>query len=122
VIIFVGFNMTFFTQFILGAHGMPRRYFTYPERFQGLHAFSSFGAWVLGAGFLIMFTYLIMSLLDGKRAPRNPWGSLTMEWETASPPDPHNFDKDMRLEHGPYDYDTIEVEVEADREKEAQPV
>ncbi|RME28140.1 MAG: cytochrome c oxidase subunit I, partial [Candidatus Zixiibacteriota bacterium] len=109
LIIFIGFNMTFFTQFILGAQGMPRRYFDYPQQYQTLHGFSSIGAWILGLGFLIMFTYLIYSLFKGKIAPANPWGSLTMEWETTSPPHPHNFADEPTFKHGPYDYDRVLV-------------
>jgi cytochrome c oxidase subunit 1 len=109
LVIFIGFNMTFFTQFILGAKGMPRRYYTYLDQYQPLHGFSSVGSYVLGVGFLIMIIYLIHSLYKGPRVGKNPWGSLTMEWETESPPIQHNFDKDMVLEHGPYDYDKIKV-------------
>jgi cytochrome c oxidase subunit 1 len=109
VIIFVGFNMTFFTQFILGSRGMPRRYYSYMDQFQPLHGFSSIGSYVLGLGFLIMVIYLIHSLFKGKRVGRNPWGSLTMEWETLSPPTPHNFDFEPVFRHGPYDYDKVVV-------------
>ena len=109
LVIFIGFNMTFFTQFILGAKGMPRRYYTYAEYFQPMHGFSTLGAYVLGFGFLIMIGYLVHSLFRGPKAGRNPWGALTMEWETESPPIQHNFDRDMVLEHGPYDYDKIAV-------------
>ena len=115
--IFVGFNMTFFTQFVMGSQGMPRRYYQYGEQFVRMHGFSSIGSYVLGFGFLIMFIYLIASLFKGRRVGANPWGSLTMEWETASPPIPHNFDKDMVLEHGPYDYDKIEVTPEDEERK-----
>jgi cytochrome c oxidase subunit 1 len=87
-----------------------------------LHGFSSVGTWVLGFGFLIMFFYLGWSLWKGRRATNNPWGALTMEWQSTSPPHPHNFEKDMKLEHGPYDYDTVDVVVEDDQEKETQPV
>ena len=109
-IVFVGFNMTFFTQFILGSQGMPRRYHNYLDQYQPLHAFSSVGAWVLGLGFLIMFIYLIHSLFRGKPAGNNPWGTLGFEWETTSPPPPENFLKDPVVKHGPYDYDTVLVQ------------
>ncbi len=110
LVIFVGFNMTFFTQFFLGAKGMPRRYHSYLEIYQPLHQFSTVGAWVLGAGFLIMAIYLIHSLVKGKPAGNNPWGVLGFEWETSSPPPPENFVKDPVVTHGPYDYDTVLVE------------
>jgi cytochrome c oxidase subunit 1 len=107
LLVFVGFNVTFFVQFIMGAKGMPRRYWTYLDQYHGLHGFSSFGSWIMAAGFIIMVIYLIHSLFRGRPVGKNPWGSLTMEWETASPPIPHNFDREMRLTHGPYDYDKI---------------
>jgi len=111
-LVFVGFNMTFFTQFIMGAQGMPRRYWTYPEQFTRLHGMSSIGAYILGFGFLVMFVYLIHSLFKGRPSGPNPWGALTMEWETGSPPPAHNFDTDKVLQHGPYDYDVVAVEPE----------
>ena len=109
LMIFVGFNVTFLSQFVLGSQGMPRRYYTYPEEFQRLHAFSSVGALILGAGFLVMMIYLVHSIFKGKKVGRNPWHSLTMEWETETPPIAHNFDKEMVLEHGPYDYDKVDA-------------
>lgn len=107
LLIFVGFNMTFFTQFLLGTRGMPRRYYTYLDQYQPLHAFSSFGSWVLGLGFVIMAVYLIDAIFHGRPAGDNPWGSLTFDWRTTSPPSPHNFDETPKVTHGPYDYDTI---------------
>ncbi len=111
-LIFIGFNATFFTQFILGAKGMPRRYFNYLDQYQPLHAFSSIGSWILGAGFLIMAVYLIRSLAGPRNASGNPWGSLTLEWTTPSPAPPENFLEPPKLEHGPYDYDKVLVERE----------
>ena len=104
-LVFVGFNMTFFTQFFLGSRGMPRRYATYQETFQGLHVFSSIGSYVLGLGFLIMLIYLMHSLKWGKIAPSNPWGASTLEWTTTSPPIHHNFHGHPEVgENAPYDY------------------
>lgn len=108
-LIFVGFNMTFFTQFLMGTKGMPRRYFDYLPQFQGLHGFSSVGSWVLGLGFIIMAVYLIHAIYKGRLAGNNPWGALTLEWETTSPPPPENFLQEPEFKHGPYDYDKIEV-------------
>ncbi|MFC1729465.1 cytochrome c oxidase subunit I [candidate division KSB1 bacterium] len=110
LLIFAGFNMTFFTQFMLGTRGMPRRYFDYMDQFQPLHGFSSVGSFILGLGFLIMVIYLILSLYQGRPSGNNPWGALTFEWQTTSPPHPHNFEKAPVLTHGPYDYDKIIVE------------
>ncbi|MBN1407116.1 MAG: cytochrome c oxidase subunit I [Calditrichaceae bacterium] len=109
-LIFVGFNVTFFSQFILGAKGMPRRYYTYLDQYQPLHAFSSVGAFVIGAGFFIMAFYLIHAMVRGKRIGRNPWGALTLEWTTTSPPSHHNFEEIPVVKNGPYDFDRIRVE------------
>jgi len=104
-LIFVGFNMTFLPQFVLGARGMPRRYFDYMERFHTLHEVSSIGAYILGVGFLVMGGYLLHSLLKGKKAPANPWGARTLEWSAVpSPPIKHNFEYTPVVLHGPYDF------------------
>ncbi len=106
-LVFIGFNLTFFTQFWLGTNGMPRRYATYLPEFQPLHVLSTIGSWILAAGlFLHLFTF-IWSLAAGKKAPANPWGSLTMEWDTDSPPIEHNFHHEPVCTHGPYDYDDV---------------
>ncbi len=91
VIIFVGFNLTFFPQFILGYLGMPRRYAFYPAEFQVLNVMSSAGATVLGIGYLIPLIYLIWSMRYGPIAEPNPWGATGLEWKTASPPPTENF-------------------------------
>src|SRR6266404_935167 len=103
-LVFIGFNMTFLTQFILGSRGMPRRYYNYLDQFQPLHAFSTFGSWVLGMGLFITAAYLLASLRKPMDAPDNPWGGTTMEWQTSSPPITHNFEEQPVLEHAPYDY------------------
>jgi len=104
VLVFVGFNLTFLTQFILGSRGMPRRYYNYLDQFQPLHMYSTFGSWILALGFFIMAAYLLASLRKPADAPDNPWGGTTMEWQTSSPPIAHNFDEQPVLEHEPYDY------------------
>lgn len=104
LMIFVGFNITFFTQFVLGSKGMPRRYASYYEEFQTLHQISTFGSWVLGAAFIIMGIYFVHSLVKGKDASENPWGSSTLEWQTASPPIQQNFVTIPVVDGGPYDY------------------
>ena len=91
VLIFAGFNLTFFPQFVLGYLGMPRRYHVYPEEFQILHVASTAGATVLGLGYLVLFICLIGSLINGARSGPNPWGAKGLEWEIESPPTPHNF-------------------------------
>jgi len=102
--VFVGFNMTFMSQFLLGSRGMPRRYYDYLEQFQGLHGFSSIGSYVLGVGFLFMLAMFVWSLAKGAKAPPNPWGSAGFEWQTASPPIEHNFVTQPMFTRGPYDY------------------
>ena len=91
MIIFVGFNLTFFPQFILGYLGMPRRYAFYPAEFQLLNVMSSAGATVLGLGYLIPLIYLIWSMRYGPIAEPNPWGATGLEWKTPSPPPTENF-------------------------------
>ncbi len=91
VIIFIGFNLTFFPQFILGYLGMPRRYAFYPAEFQVLNVMSSAGATVLGVGYLIPLIYLVWSMRYGPIAEPNPWGATGLEWTTASPPPTENF-------------------------------
>ncbi len=91
IIIFLGFNLTFFPQFILGYMGMPRRYHVYPQEFQVFNVLSSAGASILGLGFLLPIIYLTWSLKYGKKAGSNPWGATTLDWQTASPPIAENF-------------------------------
>jgi cytochrome c oxidase subunit I len=102
--VFVGFNVTFFTQFLLGSHGMPRRYYDYLDQYQPLHGFSSIGAYILGFGFLIMLFMFVQSMRRGPKSPPNPWGSAGFEWQTASPPIAHNFHSTPIVTRGPYDY------------------
>jgi len=104
VLIFVGFNVTFFPQFLLGARGMPRRYHTYLPEYTDLNVISSIGSGIIGLGFLIMFIYLFWSLFRGEKAPANPWGGKTLEWSIESPPTTHNFHKTPSIVEGPYEY------------------
>jgi cytochrome c oxidase subunit 1 len=104
VIIFLGFNLTFFPQFILGYLGMPRRYWSYPDEFQVLNVLSTAGASILGLGYLLPMSYLLWSLRYGERAPANPWGATGLEWQTASPPPEHNFERTPVVTRPPYDY------------------
>jgi cytochrome c oxidase subunit I len=106
-LVFIGFNLTFFTQFFLGTQGMPRRYANYVDEFQTLHQISSVGAVVLLVGFLVHLGVFVHSLFAGEKAPANPWGGLTLEWEAESPPIEHNFHKEPILKHGPYDFESV---------------
>jgi cytochrome c oxidase subunit 1 len=99
--IFVGFNLTFFPQFVLGYLGMPRRYHVYPEEFQVLNVMSTAGASVLGFGYLIPMAYLLHSLRYGAPAESNPWKGETLEWQTTSPPPTENFDVPPVVVSGP---------------------
>jgi len=92
MLVFVGFNLTFFPQFILGYLGMPRRYAAYPEEWQVLNVFSTAGASVLGIGMLLPVVYLLHSLVKGRDAGDNPWMHPGLEWRTSSPPPTENFD------------------------------
>ncbi|HTF90235.1 MAG TPA: cytochrome c oxidase subunit I [Planctomycetota bacterium] len=98
VVIFVGFNFTFFPQFILGYMGMPRRYHQYNVEFQTLNVLSSAGASILGMGFLMTIAYFVWSLKWGKPAPQNPFGAKGLEWERApSPPPTYNFEEGDKI-------------------------
>ena len=111
LVIFVGFNLTFFPQFILGYLGMPRRYHAYPEEFQVLNVMSSAGASILGVGYVVPLIYLIWSMRYGKAASANPWGSTGLEWDTPSPPPTENFAVAPVVTGDPYQYSPEEVEV-----------
>jgi cytochrome c oxidase subunit 1 len=104
LIIFIGFNLTFFPQFVLGYLGMPRRYHAYPEEFQVLHVLSTAGASILGVGYLIPMVYFTWTMRYGKRCEPNPWGALGLEWQAATPPPSHNFDETPIVTTEAYDY------------------
>jgi cytochrome c oxidase subunit 1 len=110
-IVFLGFNGTFFPQFILGYLGMPRRYHVYPPEFQVLHVMSTLGASVLAVGYLMPMVYLAWSWKYGPLAGPNPYHATGLEWKTASPPPLHNFDKLPVVTHEAYDYSTVPEEV-----------
>ena len=110
-LIFVGFNLTFFPQFLLGYQGMNRRYWEYASEFQVLNVMSSAGASILGVGYLLPFTYLLYSLWYGKKAGANPWGATGLEWKTPSPPPTDNFPVTPVVTGPPYIYSQKEVEV-----------
>ena len=111
VFIFLGFNLTFFPQYLLGYLGMPRRYHVYDPGFQVLHVLSSAGATILGVAYLLPFAYLFYSLRNGEPAGPNPWGATGLEWTVASPPPKHNFETIPVVTRPPYDY---EIEQESD--------
>lgn len=104
LLVFVGFNLTFFPQFILGTQGMPRRYAAYKPEFQLYHQLSTSGFFVLGTGLFLAAGVLIYSLFRGKKAPDNPWGAATLEWKCCSPPTTANFEVQPWV-GSPYVYD-----------------
>lgn len=107
VFIFVGFNVTFFTQFLLGKLGMPRRYYDYLPQFTTGNMISSIGSFMIGFGVLMMTYYLIASFFKGKKVGNDPWGSKSLEWTISSPPTVHNFDVIPTITEDPYEYGVI---------------
>lgn len=91
LILFVGFNILYFTMLVLGYQGMPRRYFDYPPQYFMGHLISTIGSWMTAAGLIIIFGNLIRALFHGEKAPANPWDGKTLEWQIASPPPRENF-------------------------------
>jgi cytochrome c oxidase subunit I len=104
-IIFLGFNLTFFPQFVLGYLGMPRRYHIYPQEFQALNVLSTAGASLLGVGYVLPLCYLTWSFFRGRRAGPNPWGATGLEWQTGSPAPEHNFETTPVVTRPPYAFD-----------------
>lgn len=105
-LVFIGFNVTFFTQFVMGTQGMPRRYYHYLPKYHIYHLISTYGSYVLAVGFVIMAVYLVHSLFRGRRAPANPWGGNSLEWHCASPPPFDNFSETPEASD-PYDYSRV---------------
>ncbi|MBV9677476.1 MAG: cytochrome c oxidase subunit I [Acidobacteriaceae bacterium] len=109
--VFLGFNLTFFPQFVLGYLGMPRRYAAYPEEFQMLNVLSTAGASILGFGYVMPLFYLLWSWKYGKEAEPNPWRATGLEWKTPSPPPKHNFEVTPTVNYRPYDYEAMREEL-----------
>lgn len=114
LITFIGFNLTFFPQFVMGYLGMPRRYHNYAPEFQIYHVLSTAGASILGVGYLLPLIYFTWSLFHGKKAPANPWNATGLEWQTSSPPPVHNFHETPVVSREPYDYSAEDAEKELD--------
>jgi cytochrome c oxidase subunit I len=112
-IVFIGFNLTFFPQLLLGYLGMPRRYSAYPAEFQMLHVLSTAGATILGVGYVMPLCYLIWAWYYGREAGPNPWRATGLEWKTSSPPPAHNFEvTPVVTAKLPYDYEAMKEELQ----------
>jgi len=117
VVVFIGFNLTFFPQFIVGYLGMPRRYWQYPAEYQVYNVLSTAGASILAVGYLLPIIYLLWSLRYGKVASENPWQATGLEWRTASPPPTFNFDETPEVTWEAYEYDTMPLPEEVTLER-----
>jgi cytochrome c oxidase subunit I len=115
LVIFTGFNLTFFPQFLLGYLGMPRRYHFYPEEFQVLNVMSSAGASILGIGYIVPLIYLFWAMRYASPAGPNPWGAKGLEWETSSPPPTHNFEETPVVTQEAYAYGMPEEDIKGGR-------
>jgi len=120
VILFLGFNLTFFPQFIVGYLGMPRRYHFYAPEYQIWHILSTAGATVLAIGLFVPACYLLYSLKFGEKATNNPWNAVGLEWMTTSPPPTLNFEKTPIVTWEAYEYEPHE-EAEAELDRIAMP-
>ncbi len=102
-LVFSGFNLTFFPQFVMGARGMPRRYASYDPEFMIFHQWSTIGAFVLGIGIVLSVVVLVYAAFYGRKVSGNPFNGASLEWQSASPPSFHNFDHQVVM-HDPYEY------------------
>jgi cytochrome c oxidase subunit 1 len=117
LLVFAGFNLTFFPQFILGYMGMPRRYWQYPPEFQVLNVLSTAGSTILAIGYVLPMVYFLWSMRYGKIASDNPWGAAGLEWKTASPPPTFNFDEEPEVTWEAYNYEQIPAPAEVNVER-----
>jgi cytochrome c oxidase subunit 1 len=108
LVLFIGFNLFYGPMLILGWEGMPRRYFDYLPRFAGLQLFSSIGSYIMVTGLALMFFTLGWGMRHGKKAPANPWGGATLEWQIPSPVPAEDFEEIPVVTKGPYVYDKQE--------------
>jgi len=112
LLVFVGFNLTFFPQFLLGYMGMPRRYWQYPPEFQVLNVLSTAGSTILAVGYVLPMVYFLWSMRYGKIAEDNPWGAAGLEWKTSSPPPTFNFEEAPEVTWEAYNYEQIPAPAE----------
>ncbi|MGH6970054.1 MAG: cytochrome c oxidase subunit I, partial [Caulobacteraceae bacterium] len=121
VCMFLGFNFTFFPQYISGYLGQPRRYYQYPDQYQIYNVMSSTGAVVLAVAYLLPLVYLTVSLFRGEKAVANPWNATGLEWQTTSPPPRENFRSQPHVTNDPYDYHDPAIGPQAANEPPRQP-
>jgi cytochrome c oxidase subunit 1 len=117
LLVFAGFNLTFFPQFILGYMGMPRRYWQYPPEFQVLNVLSTAGSTILAVGYVLPMIYFLWSMRYGKIATDNPWGAAGLEWKTTSPPTTFNFEEAPEVTWEAYNYEEIPAPAEVSVER-----
>ena len=104
ILIFIGFNLTFIPQFLVGMEGMPRRYYDYLPHWQPFHFWSTIGSYILGGGYFLSLMNFVYAAFKGGKAEENPWRARTLEWQIPSPPPHYNFDKIPTITKWPYDY------------------
>ncbi|MCG8350570.1 MAG: cytochrome c oxidase subunit I [Chloroflexales bacterium] len=122
ILIFAGFNLTFFPQFIMGYLGMPRRYHVYPPEFQVFHVLSTAGSSILALGYILPLVYLLLSLRYGPKAGPNPWSAAGLEWQTSSPPPTENFATPPIVTQEAYAYSPEEPERDAASFRPGSPI
>jgi cytochrome c oxidase subunit 1 len=108
LLLFIGFNVFYFSMLLLGWQGMPRRYYAYLPEFRTLQLTATVGSWILVAGLILMFVNLFRSLFKGEKAEDNPWGAATLEWQIPTPPPAENFEKIPVVTKGPYAFKEYE--------------
>ena len=122
-LMFVGFNITYFSMMVLGIKGMPRRYYDYLPEFAPLNLASTIGSWILVAGLILMLVNLFRGLRSGPQVGQNPWGAATLEWSVPTPPPTENFETEPVVTHGPYDYKASRIDqTRGDAEARRHPV
>ncbi|MBU1679646.1 MAG: cytochrome c oxidase subunit I [Bacteroidetes bacterium] len=105
---FISFNLLYFPKFILGYMGMPRRYYDYLPQFADLQLISTIGSWLMGLTLILIITNIVSAIIKGKKSEENPWGGVTLEWHTSSPPPLENFEVIPEVKHEPYDFSQLE--------------
>ncbi len=118
VLTFIGFNLTFLPMHPLGLQGMNRRIALYDPKFQALNELVTIGSYILAVSTFPFIINIVWSVFKGKKAPRNPWRALTLEWQTTSPPIIENFEEEPVLWAGPYEYGIDMESVDGDEEVE----